>query len=531
VSPRLLDAAVLAGLVALKFHINGQQVDWSYDGGYYANIAEHVRDGDGFVTDISMYHQGLPSYPYPSPVYPLWPLLLGVVAKVVPMSVAAVWLPSLFYLGTVWLAGRLARSVDDRPLVRDVPALRPSAVVMLLVALNDRFLEYTSRPYTEGMAWFLLVATLPRVVEGFRSPGFVRGVEVGVWCALWVGVRGPMIVQAGTVVAAMVALLVFGRERQGMALAVLGLGASAAVAAIALRAWYADVPGATLSTLVRFDNWVVVPGLSQAALLEAPASLSERLATLVQGFREAYDPQSEFSYRKNFGYLQYALPVAAVVVAVRAWRSGPRACRDWLLERPMLTLLVLLGLGQFAAMHAIHKALFSEWNFGMRQALGEWMLFIPCGLLLLRSRGWLRVIGAVLVASTLMRNGSEAQRSRLSVALKVEEQAAREGAIAWIERLRRPGEPLWIGTTYPQQLAVWGSDVGWIAALEWSTLDDLDLMVRRDGLRALLLREDLDLEQFPFLADPAALDTRWQSVPDPPPGYRAWLPREAARVR
>jgi hypothetical protein len=526
VNPRLLDAAVLAALFAVKLHVNGQDIDWSYDGGYYANIAQHLRDGDGFVTDISMYHQGLPSYPFPSPVYPLWPMLLGAVSRLLPLSFTAVWLPSLFYLGAVWLAGRITRSLDDRRLVDDVPALRPSTVVMLLVALNDRFLEYTSRPYTEGLAWFLVLATLPRVAVGLRAPNLLRGAEIGAWCALWTLVRGPMIVQAGTVFGAMVGSGVLGRDRRNMALAILGFTSSGLVAATGLHAWYADVPGASLATLVRFDNWLVVPGLSQASLLHAPSSLADRLDTLREGFAVAFDPHSDFSYRKNFGFLQYALPVAVAVVALRAWRAGPRASLDALLDRPMLTLLVLLGLGQFAAMHAIHKAQFSEWNFGMRHALGEWMLFVPCAFLLVRSRGWLRVIGLGLIAATLARNGSQVQRSKHALALMPSEKASRDAAIGWVEALRRPGRPLWVGTIWPQLLAVRGRDIGWIGTMEWSTLDDLDLMVRRDGMRALLIPNELEVEKFPFLADIPALEARWIPVAEPPPGYRAWLPKE-----
>src|SRR5205085_4186368 len=76
----------LALLVA-KIVETVRAVGTSIDGGYYTDIAEHVRDGDGLVSDVSLYHAGVPSFPYPTPIYPLWPWLLGLLSRVVDVGI------------------------------------------------------------------------------------------------------------------------------------------------------------------------------------------------------------------------------------------------------------------------------------------------------------------------------------------------------------------------------------------------------------------------------------------------------------
>jgi hypothetical protein len=88
---------LLVGLLALKFAVRADEPALDPDASYYYDIAAHVRDGDGLVTDVSLFNAGYDLLPAPDRVYPLWPLVLGLRRRVVPLDLAAVWLPTLFY--------------------------------------------------------------------------------------------------------------------------------------------------------------------------------------------------------------------------------------------------------------------------------------------------------------------------------------------------------------------------------------------------------------------------------------------------
>src|SRR5688572_3563244 len=67
------------------------------DGGYYFQIARHVSEGDGLLTSVSLYHQGLEPLPQRSTVYPAWPWLLGQVGSVIGIERAARAVPTALF--------------------------------------------------------------------------------------------------------------------------------------------------------------------------------------------------------------------------------------------------------------------------------------------------------------------------------------------------------------------------------------------------------------------------------------------------
>jgi hypothetical protein len=67
-------------LAATKLRFMSAAMPWGPDAGFYLNVARHIRDGQGVLTSVSLYHQGMPTLPHPSSIYPLWPWLLGMLA-------------------------------------------------------------------------------------------------------------------------------------------------------------------------------------------------------------------------------------------------------------------------------------------------------------------------------------------------------------------------------------------------------------------------------------------------------------------
>ncbi len=72
---RLITAVLMLVLGLAKFATSWNTAHLSdADGGYYTNVAQHVRDGDGLETRVSLYHKAYSYFPHPTAVQPLWPL-------------------------------------------------------------------------------------------------------------------------------------------------------------------------------------------------------------------------------------------------------------------------------------------------------------------------------------------------------------------------------------------------------------------------------------------------------------------------
>lgn len=104
---------VLALLVTLKALFNPSPLsDTKFDdGAYYYQVARHVRDGDGFVTSVSLYNDGFKRLPHQALFYPLWPLLLGLTGRVLDLQLAAQILPETLYFVALALLYALANHV------------------------------------------------------------------------------------------------------------------------------------------------------------------------------------------------------------------------------------------------------------------------------------------------------------------------------------------------------------------------------------------------------------------------------------
>ncbi len=123
----LLTVLLLAGLALLKLEFNPGLGRDFLDGNYYFQIAQHVERGEGLKTHVSLYHQGLKSFPHAANVAPIWPLALGYLGRWVDLWKLCETLPEALYLVDLLLlfllADRLfgaARSAARRPARRSV---------------------------------------------------------------------------------------------------------------------------------------------------------------------------------------------------------------------------------------------------------------------------------------------------------------------------------------------------------------------------------------------------------------------------
>src|SRR4030081_94598 len=101
-------ALLLAPLVTLHVLHAPRRGPFSNDPSYYLQVARHVAAGDGLMSSVSLYHEGLTPLPQPFDLYPLWPLLLGGVGKVIGVIAAANVLPQIFFVLDLYLFYLLA---------------------------------------------------------------------------------------------------------------------------------------------------------------------------------------------------------------------------------------------------------------------------------------------------------------------------------------------------------------------------------------------------------------------------------------
>ena len=414
----LLVAAILLPLLWVKFSTNALMVDLGVDGSYYMDVADHVRQGLGLRTEVSLYHQGMIGFPYPTPVYPLWPLLLGWVARFSSLDGAAVWLPTALYFLSLLLGYVWAKGLSDRPIFPGIWELPHAGhLVVVALGLNDLYYEHSSKPYTEPMAFVVLFAALIRFRDYFQRPSLLRGVEAGVWLAVLLLIRSQMIVTAAGFFGAAGLRLLFPAPQEPRSRAALGLGGSLLGYGLGLLPQIlflrSFIPHAGFRDLLRFDAWQANPRLPVLNLLVPTDGIWGWIVDRSQGFLLAFSENSSFSYQISCSYYFLALPILVLVLIGDSLRTGLmaplRALWDGLRREGFSYgwFFVLFSVGWWLSLHVLHKAYFTEWNFGMRHALPCLFLFGFCTWkLLTRGDAW-RLAGLFLLMTSIRQGLNE----------------------------------------------------------------------------------------------------------------------------
>lgn len=509
---RIARFGLLAGLVALKLPITAGIADFGIDGSLYVEVARNVRDGRGLVSFVSLMNAGVEHFPYRTPLYPIWPLLLGFVGRVVPLELAAIALPTLFFFATLLLADRLARQVWPGPLVPSVWEVPDAGhLAILVLGYNPLFFEVTSRPYTEGLAFFGLFVLLFRVRRFFAAPSALGAAELGAWAGFLLLVRAQMflvtLVLAATFALGLLLWAPRGRWLRLAAAAMVGWAASLAPQVAWLSTFW-DPLG--LDALLRFDAFRASDALPPVRTLRPAAGVLAWLSDRAEGFAVAWRNGGKYAYVENFGLLHWA-PVIAVglglsrgrTVLADAWRRA----RDE--RRGADVFFALLALGGFFSVHTLHKDFGSEWNFALRHALTVLFLF-AWGVVALGRRAGAPAFAAVaILAISAWRLGHDVS----DVYADVEREAAsgRSGARAvarWLAPRRALAPDLVVAGSDVQRLALHAPGLPLHSVWAGTSWDDLDALFGRLGVDYLVLARDAD--KYDFGADP-----RWPETYEP----------------
>ncbi|HEX9129666.1 MAG TPA: hypothetical protein VF850_10930 [Gemmatimonadaceae bacterium] len=410
-------AAIIAALFTLQSLRHVGSGPWGVDGSYYMQVARHVAEGDGLLTSVCLYHQGLRTLPTRTNIYPLWPLLLGFAARAIGLAAAATFVPRLLYVVCLLLAYGLT--------VRLAPATTFNHfdyghVSIALLGLNTAFFSTTCYPYTEGLAIALTLTAILLCDIALRRGRWPLFAVTGVVAALAFMTRSQMLLVAPAIGCVLILGIISHSVRPANVIAfVAGFTAPLLVWIAflatfvhpfeigALIAMHSETPG-----LPPYDQHVVTHG--------AASYLADRL----RGLAVMFNPVSPLSFVHSFGPAALLVPLAAVFYLLR---------RRVLREIPSGVVATLLaGAAMSLALLEAHNRYFLEWLFGYRHALPFILLLAPSAIFLFHAGGTaIRLITALLLVLSLV---VEAQSS-VAFALTPPAEwpsAAETGFVQWI---------------------------------------------------------------------------------------------------
>lgn len=375
------------------------------DGAYYYQIARHVAEGDGLLTSVSLYHQGLQQLPHPTPIYPLWPLLLGATGSLIGLQAASLLLPELLYLVVLLLlyplANRLAMRLGRGTLlIGGGSALDFGHLAVLLFGTNPIFFRFTSLPYTEGLAFaclFCSLLILDRAMDG-DSHGAYAAAGVAAGAALATRSQAVMLL-----VAVPALLVLAGLRRRRLIVAGLVFTVFAAAVLLPWVAWVSSfVESPTPRTFLTVGAFRQTPELEPFQWGVPAATRWEYMTNRLSGLAAAFDPRRGTSYVAQFGLAALLVPVALLALLLHPAdlrRGAAAALRP---EGLPVAIALLSGLLMIAPLHLLHSRFLWEWRFGHRHGLPFLLVLLPALAYLLRRGGPLRALALSLAAISLL---------------------------------------------------------------------------------------------------------------------------------
>ncbi len=532
---RIVLAGLLVPLVLAKVAVTLQAAGMGVDGGYFTDVALHVSQGHGWVTDVSLYHKGYPSLPHPTSVYPLWPGLMGLALTVLPLTLAAWWLPALLYTASLGAAFGAGRKLWPGEVL---PGIHGGHLLALMLGLHGPYGIYTSLPYTEGLSYLLLMTFLWRLPGLATSRRLRAGVEIGAWSSLLLLCRGQFLLVPLALGCAWGVAILFGEDRRRVA-AQAALGT--AIPVLVGGAWWWHVSGflegAGPLALLRFDQAQASHLLAPLAVMQPTSGLWDLLVDRLPGLVVAWEPGSRFGYSAAFFGFEWALPAAIPVALVGLYRGvarkGPGAALRAIASRENASRLmfVMLALGGLASIHLAHKVYLGEWFFHRRQALVCLFAFYGALVLLLTAPGRLpRAVGlGVLVLGTLVGGATLFRRAVGMEPVRIFGGRDTSELVDWLQStaLADPGLVVALSAQDPQRVAWQTEGVGYHWFHSSTSYQDLLHIFDDLGTDRLVFHEKSTAE-WVFRSDPDRLLADFQEEENQVSGYAIYVRREAS---
>jgi len=351
-------AVILGALAILRFAKGAGGPPYGIDASYYFQLARHIANGDGFVTTVSLYHEGW-ILPAKTPIYPLWPLVLGYAGRAIGLVRAADLLPRIFYVVDLILLYVVARAAAQR-----IGAVRfgdqwwiPDCAhwIVLIFGLAPRYFGATTHPYTEGLGFAMALASFLALERFDRTRSVWAAALSGLFAGLAFLTRTQLV---GVAIGCFLALVWFAlRDRSVRG----GAIAWSLVALGTVVPWFlflGFIPGVMAWSLERAD----IPPL---AAWKQHATTGSWLATRVQSLGVMFDPSNAYSYVQSFGVVAFLVPLALVGAIVELARRRKLRAPQSIFR----TAILIAGLFFFFNLTLYQSAVWMPWLFGWRHGL------------------------------------------------------------------------------------------------------------------------------------------------------------------
>jgi hypothetical protein len=473
----------------------------SVDGGYYVDVAKHIRDGLGLQTNLSVFHFGYTHFPHPSSVYPLWPTLLGLIAKVAPLEAAAHWVPTILSIIAVFLMYLWGRRMWPEPVLPSVlPGLHAGHGFAVALGLHREWMLFTALPYTEALAWALLAAFLLRAATLGGSTRWQWGVESGVWIALLFLTRAQFLVVHFAFAGAQVLRVLLGPDRRR---GLVQLLITQAIAAGVMAAWFGYLrtflyaPG--LSALLRFDQHRVSELLPELEVIVSTGTAWETLVDRLRGAKIAFDDLSRDGYETAYNAIHWALPMAGCLAVAQLWAARTQPWRDRLQAwraNPALfywAFVLALAVGGMLSVHLVHKNFNGSWYFGRRQGLMSLPAFVlALGWMMRQKDAFGKNAGAVILVATLWSGGHALAAHGIQPVGPHKGPDPHDHIVAWLRAVERSQGPITVAMDDDtcKRMGYRTDHVGYHWIEQRTSYADLLKITDTLGAKYLILRQD-----------------------------------------
>ena len=446
---------ILAGFFVLKLDFNPSPVGmFGKDGSYYYQVARNIVEGNGLQTNTSLYNQGLTYLPHPAPIYPAWPILLGGMGAALGLDQAARILPEvLFFLALILLyilTNTIARTIGgsglifpNTPLPIDIGHLS-----VLILGFNTVFFIYTSLPYTEGLAFTFLFATLLSFHFTLAKNLYTWSIIAGLFAGLAYLTRSQMLGLI-FIIPSVFSLLGI-RDKRFFTACVLSIAASCLCVIPWIIYLFLSFSNFSPEVLVDHTQYRETPELLPYQLLVQTDTFLDMIVDRISGVSVAFNLYSKQSYANSFGLCAFifTLPLLSVILKPNSlFKNLPR-----LLSPRAFIVLGTIGATILCLLpvHLLHIDRYGEWFFQFRYGL-PFILVISLSLVWIFTKCSLFFkIATLLVIGVSLSSNIQSVRQELWTQEKYHPPRHAEKALAqWINT--QPIRPKFL-TTHPWSL-------------------------------------------------------------------------------
>lgn len=534
----LLLALIFAFLALLKIKHTLGVAGYNEDGYLYTHLAENIRDGLGLVTNVSLYNKGFSYFPHETNIYPLWPLLLGYASRVIPIDIASRWIPVAFYFLTLFLAYVGVNRLYPKSLFPELwPVLNAGHVAVLMLGSARHFYIHTSLPYTEGMAYALLFATLLMAQGLFKSPTIPKALAVGALAALAMMTRSQMFIAYLALGSGLGLATLLARRRLPWLLATVFMTLGFA---LTLAPWWVHlsgfIPDLSFNHMLRFDAYREtdhLPVMEMLVKTEGPwAFIKDR----AKGIPLAFNGFGRHSYFNNW-HMLYQASLVAVPLGLweffRALRAG-KGPKMWAWMRDPKSFfplfLAILAIGGILSIHMIHKKEFAAWNFGTRHALTTFFFFFPCIIYLARRpvlpRVWVLALLIVGVYGNIDKVGNFGPKSKVEEGRR--EEPLKPELVTWLRLKESQEDDIVVAAADSRRLALYTEDVGYHLIDRKTSMRNLQAMTLKLGLDYIIVAQG---KTYAFNRNQGFFESAFEKVAGDLDGFDVYKMKEGIRIK